>query len=192
MWALHPDVLALLRRGERSVSLTAAQLTALHECLRGDAPVSSLPPDLFAALFESGLVTPEALAAPADARDWGPRLPDLALSPFLRLSVQFRSGPVRLRGTDPSVGLFLGPDVAGVASALSARLDAAIRRMARDCAVRGVALPRARADELLQEIAFRWLENHPRARSWLEWGRDERGGLRLGVPRPEALERRDP
>jgi L-ascorbate metabolism protein UlaG (beta-lactamase superfamily) len=191
VWALHPDVLALLQRGERAVRLTAAQMTALHECLRGDVPVSSLAPELFAALFESGLVTPKALEAAPDARDWAARLPDLALSPFLRLSVQFRSGRIRLRGMDPSVGLFLDPDVVRVASALSARLDSAIRRVARDCAVRGIAFPRARADALLQEIAFRRLDNDPRARAWLEWSRDERG-LHLSVPRPEAIDRKDP
>jgi len=191
VWALHPDVLAFLQRGERAVRLTAAQMTALHECVRGDAPVSSLPPDLFAALFEAGLVTPRALAAPPDARNWAARLPELALSPFLRLSVQFRSGPIRLRGMDPSVGLFLEPDVVRVASVLSTRLDSAIRRTAKDCAVRGIAFPRARAEALLQEIVFRRLENDPRARTWLEWSRDDRG-LHLRVPRPDALERQDP
>lgn len=181
--SLHPGSKFTLELEGNSVTLSAADLAALRECLpdSGRSPDAALPRALFRRLFETGILTPSELSTGMDISHWQTVLPGYAVSPYLHLRPVFMAGDRQLHDVEPAIAMFLKPEFVAAATQLSGAIREALAYVTKACAVRDTPFPRERALSLVHGITWKWLQERPELAAWLTWSRKNDGSLTMTV-----------
>ena len=114
-------------------------------------------------------------------------LADLTLDPTVALQAEFRVDGTSLRWIEPSVALFLAPELVAVLEHLGTIVHDALQTIATAAAVRGQVFPRERAGTLIQSLIEKFLAGRSDTWRWIEAAREADGRLRLTV-KPEGFE----
>ena len=115
-------------------------------------------------------------------------LSDLTLDPAVSIDATFLVDSIPLTWIEPSVGLFLAPELVGILEQLGPIVGGAIRTMSAAASVRGQIFPKDQATTHLEWLVESWLAARPESAQWVGATRDAAGRLRLKA-RSEGLDR---
>ena len=115
-------------------------------------------------------------------------LSEQTLDPAVSIEATFLVDSIPLGWIEPSVGLFLAPELVGILEQLGPIVRDALQTMATAAAVKGQVFPREQATAHLQWLVESWLAARPESAQWVSASRDPAGRLRLKA-RSEGLDR---